>query len=122
MRRSSPRSLPIALAVLALGAPSWIAPPSVHGQDAPPQVAPADDTMKRLKELDGTIARRLDAGKFAAALPPAREKLDLLGRTRGKDYWQTGDARRDLETLQRLAAVPREVQDRYVKALQAGAR
>src|SRR3954470_9630581 len=108
MRRSFPRSLRVALAGLALGAPTWTAPPPVHGQGAPPEVAPADDSTKRVTELDGTIAQPLAAGQFAEAVPPAREKLDLLGRIRGRDHWQTGDVRRDLETYQRLAVEPRE--------------
>ena len=121
MRWSPPRSLAVALAGLALGALPWTAPPQVHGQDPPPPAAPAPDAdlAKRVEKLDSAINQRLDAGQIAEAVPPAREKLDLLARTRGKDHWQTGDARRDLETYHRLAGLPREVQDRYVKARQA---
>jgi len=81
--------------------------------------APDADLAKRVEKLDSAINQRLDAGQIAEAVLPAREKLDLLARTRGKDHWQTGDARRDLETYHRLAGLPREVQDRYVKARQA---
>ena len=63
-----------------------------------------------------TIGQHLDAGRIAEAIPPAREKLDLLVRLRGKDHWQTGDARRDVETYEQLAARPREVQDRFAEA------
>src|SRR5262249_35055976 len=62
------------------------------------------------------------AGRIAEAVPPAREKFDVLERGLGKDHWRTGDARRRLETCQRLAGLPREVQDRYVKSRQATAR
>src|SRR5689334_18218447 len=115
MRWSPPRLLAVALAGLTLGALPWTAPAPVHGQDPPRPAAPAPDAdlAKRFEELDGAINRRLDAGQFAEAVPPAREMLDLLARTLGKDHWQTGDARRDLETYQRLAGLPREVQDRY---------
>src|SRR5271157_2474037 len=121
MRWSPPRSLAVALAGLTLGALPWTAPPQLHGQDPPPPAAPAADAdlAKRVQKLDSAINQRLDAGQIAEAVLPAREKLDLLARTLGKDHWQTGDARRDLETYHRLAGLPREVQDRYVKARQA---
>ena len=124
MRWSPPRSLAVALAGLTLGALPWTAPPQLHGQNPPPPAAPAPDAdlAKRVEKLDSAINQRLDAGQIAEAIPPAREKLDLLARTRGKDHWQTGDARRNLETYHRLAGLPREVQDRYVKARQANTR
>ena len=120
----SPRSLAVALAGLTLGALPWTVPPQLHGQDSPPPPAhaPEADLAKRVEKLDSAINQRLDAGQIAEAVPPAREKLDLLAPTLGKDHWQTGDARRDLETCQRLAGLPREVQDRYVKARQAKTR
>jgi CHAT domain-containing protein len=124
MQRLSRRSLAIALVAFVLGALLWTASPQLHGQDRPTAAAPAPDVelAKRVQELDGAINRHLDAGQIAEAIPPAREKLDLLQRTRAKDHWQTGDARRDLETYQRLAALPREVQERYAKAHQAKTR
>ena len=124
MRWSPPRSLAVALAGLTLGALPRAAPAQLHGQDPPPPAAPAPDAdmAKRVEKLDSAINQRLDAGQIAEAVRPTREKLDLLARTRGKDHWQTGDARRDLETYHRLAGLPREVQDRYVKARQANTR
>ena len=124
MRWSPPRSLAVALAGIALSALPWTAPPQLHGQDTPTPAAPVSDAdlAKRVEKLDSAINQRLDAGQIAEAVPPAREKLDLLARTLGKDHWQTGDARRDLETYHRLAGLPREVQDRYLKARQANTR
>jgi tetratricopeptide (TPR) repeat protein len=124
MRWSPPRSLAVALAGLTLGALQWMASPPAHGQDPPPPAAAAPDAdlTKRIEKLDSAINQHLDRGQIAEAVPPAREKLELLARTRGQDHWQTGDARRDLETYQRLAGLPREVQDRYAKAHQANAR
>src|ERR1700733_1272214 len=111
MRWSPPRSLTAALAGLALGALPLTAPPQLHGQHAPPPAASAAfaKSAKRFQELERAAAQRLDAGQIAEAVSPAREKLDLFARTRGKDHWQTGDARRDLETYHRLAGLPREV-------------
>jgi tetratricopeptide (TPR) repeat protein len=124
MRWSPPRSLAAALAGLALGALPWAALARLHGQAPPPPAAPDPDAdlTKRVERLDSPINQRLDAGQIAEAVPPAREKLDLLTRTRGQNHWQTGDARRSLETYQRLTSLPREVQDRYVKSRQTNAR
>src|SRR5215831_6230704 len=124
MRWSPPRWLAVTLAGLTLGALPWAAPPRLHGQAPPPPAAPAPDAdlAKRVEKLDGAINQCLDAGRIAEAVPPARERLDLLERGLGKDHWRTGDARRNLETYQRLAGLPREVQDRYVKARQADAK
>ena len=124
MRWSPPRSLAVALAGLALGALPWAASRLAHGQDPPPSAAPAPDAdlAKRVEKLDSAINQCLDADRIAEAIPPAREKHELLERGLGKDHWRTGDARRDLETCQRLAGLPREVQDRYAKARQANAR
>jgi tetratricopeptide (TPR) repeat protein len=124
MRRPVPRSLVPALAGLTLGAFSWTALPGLHGQAVAPPSAPASgaDLDKRLEPVDGAIKRHLDAGRFAEAMAPAREKLDLLERRLGKDHWRTGDARRDLETYTRLAGRPVAVQDRYLKARRADAR
>src|SRR5271166_4953483 len=123
MRSSPSRLLAVALTGIALIALPWTAPAPVHGQDTPPLAAAAQaaDLAKRVKKLDSAINQRLDAGQIAEAVRPAREKLDLLARTLGKDHWQTGDARRSLETCQRLAGLPREVQDRYAKSRQADA-
>jgi tetratricopeptide (TPR) repeat protein len=121
MRWSSPRSLMLALASLAMIAFLWTIPPQVHGQEkpSPAKPVPKDDPAKRLEGVDKTINQHLDEGQFAEAIPSAREKLELLERTRGKDHWETGVARRDVETYERLAAQPREIQEQFVKALQA---
>ncbi len=124
MRWSHARSLAVALAGLALGALPWPASPRLYGQEPPPPAAPAADAdlAKRVEKLDSAINQHLDAGRIAEAVAPAREKLDLLERRLGKDHWRTGDARRDRETYTRLAGLPREVQDRYVKARQTTSR
>jgi tetratricopeptide (TPR) repeat protein len=90
----------------------------VHGQNVPPPEAAPADLAKRLDALNRMIGERLDAGQITEAIAPARERLDLVERARGKDHWQTSDARRELETYQRLASLPREVQDRYAEARQ----
>src|SRR5262249_11396828 len=115
MFRPSERSLRMALTALMLTVPSARTAP---GQDKPPASTPApdNDATKRVEELTRTIGRHLDAGRIAEATPPARDGLAPLERTRGNDHWQTGDARRELRTYQRLAELPDDARDRYVKA------
>ncbi len=124
MRRPVLRSLAITLTGLALGAVPWTVPPRLRAQGPRPPAAPATaaELDRRVEELDGAINRHLDAGRFAEAIPPAREKLDLLERCLRRDHWRTGDSRRDLETDRRLAGLPRAVQDRYLEARRATAR
>ncbi len=126
MQWSPPRSLAVAVALasMTMGGLPWRASPVAHGQVAPsPAASEADaELAKRVEKLDGTINPRVDAGQIADAVPPAMEKLDLLARIRGKDHWQTADARRDLETYRRIAGLPREAQDRFAKAHRAEAR
>jgi CHAT domain-containing protein len=121
---SLPRSLTVALAGATLGTFPWSVSAPICGQDSPATAAAAPDAdpAQRADKLDASINQRLDAGQVAEAVAPAREKLDLLERTLGKDHWQTGDARGDVETYHRLASLAREVQDRYAKARQAEAR
>ena len=57
------------------------------------------------------ISTRRSASTSRRAGSPRRSRRrgrssSLLVRLRGKDHWQTGDARRDLETYERLAAPP----------------
>ena len=112
------------LTLMALGVVAGTTDPSARGQEAKTTPASNADAAiaKRVEVLDKTIGQHIDAGRIAEAIPPAREKLDLLVRLRGKDHWQTGDARRDLETYERLAARPREVQDRFAEARRAMGR
>jgi hypothetical protein len=118
MRWPHARSRSIALLVLGLGVWRGTTGPSAPGQEARPPAATDPDakTEKRIEELDKVI------GQQVKAVPPARERLDLLIRLRGKDHWQTGDARRDVETYERLAAGPRAVQDRFAEARRGAAR
>jgi tetratricopeptide (TPR) repeat protein len=124
MRRPPARSRPTGLMALALCALAATPCPPARGQDAGRTPASnADAEMaKRVDDLEKTISQQVDAGRIAEAIPPAQERLDLLVRLRGKDHWETGDARRDVETYEHLAARPRAVQDRFAEAQRAIAR
>src|SRR5262245_59394004 len=124
MRRPPARSRTLALMALSLGALTWTARTPTRGQEARPPAASDQEAKleERIKELDKAIGRHLEEGRIAEAIPPAREKLDLLARLRGKDHWQAGDARRDVDTYERLAARPRELQERFAEARRGAAR
>jgi tetratricopeptide (TPR) repeat protein len=113
-----------ALTALALGTSPWEPRALATGQDAKPLASSDSDPKleKRVEDLNKMIRQHLQAGRIAEAIPPAREKLDVLVRFRGKDHWQTGDARRELDTYQGLAARPRAVQDRFAEAIRDSAR
>ncbi len=124
MRCPLVRSRSLTLIALTLGIMPWTNLASARGQEARPPAA-SDSRVaseKRIEELETTIGQHLAAGRIAQAIPAAREKLDLCIRLRGKDHWQTADARRDLETYERLAARPREARDRFAEARRQDAR
>jgi tetratricopeptide (TPR) repeat protein len=112
------------LTLFALGLWTWTPRPAAPAQEAGPSAEsdPAAKLEKRLEDLDSTIRRHVEAGRIADAIPPARERVDLLLRLRGTDHWQTGDARRDVQTYERLVALPREVQDRFAEARRGAAQ
>src|SRR5262249_15720180 len=70
---------------------------------------------ERAKGLHARSVELGRAGKFAEAQGPIREILDLYTRVLGQDHSETGDARRELETLQKVAALPEADRAEYVK-------
>jgi tetratricopeptide (TPR) repeat protein len=124
MRWTVARSRSLALMALTLAIMPCAPRTLVTGQEAKSPAAGDSDTKleKRLADLEKTIGQHVEAGRIAEAIPPARERLDLLVRLRGKDHWQAGDARRDVETYEQLAARPRDVQDRFAEARRSMAR
>ena len=123
MRWSPPRSLAVALAGLALGALPWTAPPQLHGQDPPPPAAPAPDAdlAKRVEKLDSastSASTRARSPRPSAGPGEARPPRTHPGQGPLADRRRPPGPR----DLPRLAGLPREVQDRYVKSRQANAR
>jgi CHAT domain-containing protein/Tfp pilus assembly protein PilF len=115
------RSLRVALVGLSLTAFHGSAVRRVSAQDTSAGAAKsaAVDLAKQIENHEREIKTHLDAGQIAEAAPSAREKLELLERTRGKANWQTVDARWQYDTLEKLAAKPREVHEQYFNALRA---
>ena len=124
MRRPPARSRPTGLMALALCASRRR--PAHRLAARMPDARPPEMPTRRWRSGSRISRRRSvsrsNAGRIAEAIPPARERLDLLVRLRGKDHWQTGDARRDVETYEHLAAGPARVQDRFAEAQRAIAR
>src|SRR5262249_8255193 len=50
----------------------------------------------------------MDAGRYAEAINPAREVLEILTRLLGSGRWETVDARFRVDLLSKLASLPAE--------------
>src|SRR5262249_10320364 len=61
---------------------------------------------ERSRDLYAKAVALARAGKYAEAQGPVREILDLRARVLGEDHSETADARRELETMKKVAALP----------------
>src|SRR5262245_29183617 len=113
-----------AIIAITLGGGLALLPRLAGGQDARPAAPPTADAgfEKRAQQRQETIEKLVGAGKVAEAVAPSKALYELRKQHQGDASWQTGDARRRYETLQRIAAQPVEVQEQYVKALQSHGR
>jgi tetratricopeptide (TPR) repeat protein len=64
------------------------------------------EDARQVERLEKQITDLRRTGKYAEAQAPAREFLQLRGRGQGENHWQTADARRLLQTLEHIAALP----------------
>jgi tetratricopeptide (TPR) repeat protein len=102
---------PIGLAVLLAIAriPTWAqTPPAPNGGPPPALKTLGADDAKRVEALQATIERLRREGKFTEAQKLAGEILIIGEKALGADHWQTADARREIETLKTIAALPDE--------------
>src|SRR6516165_117751 len=102
------RIFPGILAVLVLAA---CAQPAT-GDEKQPLQAPVrtlqGDDAQQVESLSKTINQLKSASQFAEAVEPARKVLATCQKALGPDHWQTADARRKVETLETIAALPEE--------------
>src|SRR5215471_18168694 len=70
---------------------------------------------QRVRELYAKAVAFGRVGKFDEAQGPVREILELRTRVQGEDHFETGDARREIETLKKLAALPKAGRVEYMK-------
>jgi CHAT domain-containing protein/tetratricopeptide (TPR) repeat protein len=65
---------------------------------------------ERAEKLARQIDKARQAGKVEEAQTLARSVLEIRACVQGADHWQTGDARRLVQLLERIAALPRAAQ------------
>ncbi len=80
------------------------------GPSAPGALADAD--KKRVASLENEQEECFKAGKFSAAIPPAREILKIRGGSQPAGHWEVRTAGEQLRSCERLAATPQVQQDR----------
>src|SRR5690349_6545827 len=66
------------------------------------------DAAAQVAKLEQQIARLQRAGRFTEAIEPAGEVAELRIRLQGAEHWQTADARRTVDDLRTIAALPEE--------------
>src|SRR5207244_13067938 len=63
------------------------------------------DDATKAAALEKRIEELREAGSVKEAQTVARTLLELRSRLQGENHWQTGDARRMLGTLEKIAAL-----------------
>jgi CHAT domain-containing protein len=104
-----------------LAATAWLAfvVPALAGlpvDQPPPPAAPRELSradVARSAELYAKAVALGREGKFAEARGPIREIADIRARVLGEGHFETADARRELETLAKLAALPEAGREEY---------
>ena len=79
----------------------------------PRELSRTDEERERELRAKAVAFGRL--GKYEEAQGPVREILELRTRALGEDHPETGDARRELETLKQLSALPEAGRVEYRK-------
>jgi tetratricopeptide (TPR) repeat protein len=80
-------------------------PPGPDEKSAKPRGL-SDDEEARVAQLTRSMERLRREGKFTEAIEPARQVVVILEGAVGRDDWRSGDARREVETLQTIARLP----------------
>src|SRR5262249_54481206 len=74
--------------------------------DAPCRRLLTGEDARRAAEWEKRIADLTEAGLWGEALILARQLADLRGRLQGDAHWQAADAVRNVQTLEKLVALP----------------
>jgi Tfp pilus assembly protein PilF len=97
------------VACLVLASAAGAQPDCGPIQDLPPWTRLlSGEAASRVAKLEQQIAQLQRAGRFAEAIEPAREVADIRTWLQGADHWQAVDARRAVDDLRRIAALPEE--------------
>ncbi len=86
--------------------PGGIAEDPPPGADAPYKHLLTGDDSRRAAQQEKRIAELTEAGLWGEALKLARQVHELRVRVQGAGHWQAADAARNVQTLERLAALP----------------
>jgi CHAT domain-containing protein len=93
--------------VLARDAPAQ--PDRGPGQGLPPWKRQlTGEAATQVQKLEQQIAQLHKEGKFTEAIEPARQVAEVRMRLQGADHWQAADARRAVDDLRTIAALPEE--------------
>jgi CHAT domain-containing protein len=103
------RALITVLPCLVLAGEAAAQPDPRPAQDIPPWKRQlSGEAAAQVAKLEQQIARLQKEGKFAEAIGPAREVAEIRSRLQGADHWQAADARRALDDLCTIAALPED--------------
>src|SRR5262245_2424822 len=103
------RALITVLPCLVLASDAAAQPDRGPDQDIPPWKRPlSGEAASQVAKLEQQIARLQGAGRFAEAIEPARGVAEIRTRLQGADHWQAADARRAVDDLRTIAALPEE--------------
>ena len=88
-------------------------PPGPSGSDQPASTPPwkrylAGENAAQVRRLAQQRFELFRAGKYREAIEPASEAAEIRTRLQGADHWQAADARRIVDDLRMVAALPEE--------------
>src|SRR5262249_25471289 len=84
--------------------------------ELPYRQRPAGEEAKRAAVLEKQAAELAGSGRWAEALPVARELHTLRVRVQGPGHWQAADAGRLVQTAEKLNALPEAERAKFRKA------
>jgi tetratricopeptide (TPR) repeat protein len=104
------------LLILLFSAVALVLASAAVGQAGPAQGSPippwkrqlAGEDATRVETLEKQIAQLKRDGRFSEATAPAREVAEVRARRQGSDHWEAADARRVVDDLRTIAALPEE--------------
>jgi CHAT domain-containing protein len=102
--------------ILGLGAAASAQPESKKPDEPPYRRVLTGEDAKRVERLEKQIEDLRRAGKFAEGCRPARAIVEIRRRMQGEAHWETQDARRLVELLEKIASLPAKAQSELAEA------
>src|SRR5262249_22614057 len=123
------RSLTGWLGPIGMGVLLAIVPASASGQAPPTRNTPppsgdppaarnrlGEEDAQQIEVLHQTIQQLRRAGMFAEAVKPARQAAEIVQKALDPGDWRVAEARRRMQDLERIAALPRDARDELLVA------